>query len=196
MEVVCFEGGGDFGSGVIVRRGYGHAALVAVSIDERRHRTSGCVCDTGMIRDRTKVRLGYPAKRLLKPSAFGSCDCPSWHLDVSPIRGCDLVFFRVYGTPASRVNRQFADAVAPHPRQLQLRRLSVPAHNLYNPKQPRIHGIRRLITESKDNDARRPTPRRSENVSEIKIECEYNSSFASRFRGNLGLGKTNEVHFP
>lgn len=58
-----------------------------------------------------------------------------------------------------------------------------------DPKETRIDGGRRLIAQSKDDDARRLAARDCQNVSEVEIECEDGSAFRQSFRHDVGSGR-------
>jgi hypothetical protein len=86
--------------------------------------------------------------------------------------------------PSSRANRQFAASLDEDNCAVSQLRRTIADY----PEQPRIDGRRRLIAESKENDARSRPPRRRENVSEIKIECEHDPASRTAFAAISGSG--------
>lgn len=96
-------------------------------------------------------------------------------------------------TPPSVADRQSANPIP-----LVLNNDNRPAGQLLravvdDAKQPQIYGSWRLIPQTEHDDTRSFAARRSQNLSEVKIEGEDDPRLSPCFRDDLGVGKTNEA---
>jgi hypothetical protein len=123
---------------------------------------------TGRIVTRTRLGLGLTSRLLAVRSGVAVPERSRPYRE--PPEANSFVF-----ADNDRPAREFLRALADHP------------------KESRIHGGRRLITESKDDDTRTLAPGGREDVSKIQIECEHNSALCDTFRRDQGIGKTDEA---